>query len=219
MNPEKEALLKTATTITCTLNSLETKWFVCFGTLLALVRDNKFNLQQDIDIGVVGNIRDVYNTLNQTYNCTYAMLDDHTKLPICAHYTGNGLSAILDVFFWQKFEGHYWHSFDINHDNKPIPDNYDFRGVPAHCFNTPPEMIKYFRDDTLRYGNAMNQDGTWNHAVPGLEADCIDVRLPYKYGELLDIWYPDWATRRIQFGTSMWSKRMVRPTCRGLWKE
>jgi hypothetical protein len=182
------------------MNQTEQKWFLCFGTLLKLIRDRVFDTSQDIDIGVIGSPSNVISVFNVAIgNPTGIIINDVTKESLNLHYQYNDVN--IDIFFWKKIGAYYYHTYDTMHERKPVPSKYVFKGVPASCFEAEQELVQRYRRDQ-RIGYMMNIDGTFKKLIPGLESEGISVNVPWKYGALFDFWYPNWGERNDKWGVS-----------------
>ena len=197
--------------LSLSLDSSGQKWFICFGTLLFLLRDKIFNMQQDIDIGIVGDPIKVCQVLNNAYTVNDVVFDTETKHPLKTTYMCERPRIMIDVFFWKKVGNMYYH---IEPMENPIPksgflNSYKFKGIPAECFDMPENTIEALKRD-VRYEGAVKNNGTWNRMIPGLETEGISVAAPYEQGRCLDIWYPNWALAIENYGTSMseWIKEV-----------
>lgn len=199
-------------------NSGIEKWFYCFGTLLYLVRDKKFYLGSDIDIGVIGNINSLYNYAKNTTGVLHYTKSD-TSGNILNFAFRNQDNVNIDIFRWVDFGGLYWHTYDWKMENNAdgIPPEYIFKGVPHNVFICPIDKIKMYRDDMRYYDGhqMMSENGTWQMPIPEDNASGIILPAPYMYGWFLDIAYPNWFVENEQFGQSVCYKRKFK-TCRGL---
>jgi hypothetical protein len=202
-------LMRLASNLTIPLNMAGVKWFVCFGTLLGLVREKTFPALGDIDIGLIGDFQSVYTQLQNTFAVAVEVEDDKTREPLQLRFRIGDYN--VDVFNWKRKGGYYYHTYaDISK-----PGKFTFKGTPACYFEPDLKAIDSFRRD-LRYGRAMNKNGTWQHLVPGLETECVSVNLPFGYGACLDTWYPEWATKRDNFGQSEAAHVLTVSSCKGV---
>lgn len=156
------------------------KWFISFGTLLYLVRDFGKEYTTDIDVSVVDDYdpdRISYGLEQNGFVVQQKIIHSVTGEPLfIAYETSSGNH--VDIFFWKKFNDYYWHTYDYNMERPDgIPRQYVFKGTPAHMFDGVPVKFKWF--------------------------DLIsDTKIPFKYGTLLDYWYPGWVTPDPDFGQS-----------------
>lgn len=201
-------LLRLTGNIVNTLNGTGVKWFICFGTLLSLVRDKVFGGLGDIDIGIIGDFPKIVNAFQNISPIVVEFTDDsthealHARCKICDKF--------IDFFNWKRKGGYFYHTYrNINSEA-----GMTFKGTPVGCFEPERKTIESFLKD-LRYGRAMNKNGTWQRLVPGLEAECVSVNLPFCYGQCLDIWYPEWSTRRDNYGQSEAAHILTLNSCKG----
>ena len=177
------------------MNFLEVPWFYCFGKVLGFVVNRDFSLDYDIDIGVIADKCD-YHTLeymfaSNGYVCSKRFLNDVTKAPLNLHFKPNEEDTKdtpeIDVYFWLRHNNKFYHTYDVLKEGKKVPSKYIFKGVPVSCLEPDEAEVQQLRikDDTLR------ADGTWEYSVFG-EYSGYQIRLPFAYGQLLDIWYPGW---------------------------
>ena len=210
---DRQAIVNAATRLSGLLASLNCKCFLAFGSLLHFIRDRQLCLTEDIDIGIVTDdswkvgraIADVLGSGGHT------LTDDQGQVWQASYPSGFG--PILDVFFWRKKGGMYYHTYDGDPGHPPV--DYLFKGIPAACFDVDTQTIEAYQRD-MRYGRTMSDKGTWMKVVPGIEEECIELPLPFAYGQCLDWWYPEWATERKQFGVSDAAHRFTTKTCKGI---
>lgn len=160
------------------------KWFLCFGGLLALVRDNgllkgkdgKVREGEDIDIGCLFEEINFQNNVPQLINGFERMnyklkkkvvTDTDGKLIYCSF-----ISPVLNlpdvcVFAWiLSKDGNRYHTYDIKFEGREVLSEYTMKGVPAWCFD---KVIRWYSKEANR-----------------------EINIPVKYGTLLDYWYPMW---------------------------
>jgi len=191
------------------------KAFLCFGTLLHFIRDKRFDMTEDIDIGIIGKAESVLNSVQGVLEPSCMIRDDYTNEPLNVHF--NGLGCTVDMYFWKKRNGYYYHTYDnqhINPVNGKLPE-YEFKGVKADCFDVPDDVIKAYQED-MRYGRGLNDFGCWLHPVHGIEAEGITLPVPWGYGAVLDQWYPNWSIPNPQYGVSEAPHRFTVKTCKGI---
>ena len=152
-------------------------WFVSFGALLFFFRDrykDKIFDSQDMDISVIYGEVDPVNLIANFSQSGYILknqvINDVTKKPFqmvfgrapeCPY-----LPAVeIDIYFWVKANGYYWHTYDFGKEGKEVLQKYTFKGIPAPLFEK----------GTIEY--------TW-------DALSQRMRFPVGYGEMLDYWYP-----------------------------
>lgn len=199
------------------MQSCGQKCFLAFGTLLFLIRDKKFNIDSDIDIGIIGDPSQTINAFQGLFEPLSVVRDNITNEPYNMHFISSYLGCTVDVFWWKKRDGYYYHTYDhqlCNPIDGKLPE-YEFKGVEADCFDVKMDVIKAYQED-LRYGRALNGYGCWLHPVPGIEEEGIVLPVPWSYGKALDQWYPNWAIPNPQFGVSESPSRFTVKTCKGL---
>ena len=206
--------VSTVRTLAGTLDTLGARWFVCFGTLLSLLREHVLDFSSDVDIGVIGPCQSAIDILSRAYQPMYCIRNDKTGEVLQHSFRCSGTNNItytLDVYFWVKVGNMYYHTYDVSQERPKngIPRQYEFKGVPASHFDPTPEELKAYMKNPKMQG-AMNKNGTWRSLLEGFEGDGISVCTPFGYGACLDTWYPDWSMRRPQWGVSdtKWIKRV-----------
>ena len=173
------------------------KWFMSFGTLLYLVRDFGQEYATDIDVSVMDNYdadRVNYGLLQNGFVESQKIINSITREPLFISYETRSGNHV-DIFFWKKFNDMYWHTYDYNMERPEfgIPKQYVFKGTPAHMFAGDPVKFKWF--------------------------DLIsDIKIPLKYGTLLDYWYPGWVKPDPDFGQSRGVIRKI-DNCSNMEKE
>jgi hypothetical protein len=197
----RNELLSVSSLLVGAFDSLNLPWFVCFGTLLSLVRDKELvKANDDLDIGVVGPIDAVAGVMGgvlsrQTYDSTGKQL-------VNCHIKHSRFKVDIDVFRWVRKNGMLYHCYSEEPSAGKVLGLYRWKGIPESCFFPQSEEAKKIHEDVFRFGRALGIDGLWRHAIPGIETEGLYVRLPFLYGACLDYWYPDWLTRRPMFGVS-----------------
>ena len=212
MNRDKT--INIAATIQAATDAMDMKWFLCFGTLLYWTRDHQFNIEDDIDIGVLGEPQKAITALSTFLTPTHMVRDNVTGEPLNVAFKHEHHGFCLDLFIWKKFNGMYWHCFDeqMTFPADGILKEYSFKGIPCECFDVNQPIIDMYQKD-IRYGRDMSNQGTWKKAVPGIEEEGYQLCLPFGYGRCLDIWYPDWSEKRSQFGVSECQERITVKSC------
>jgi len=176
-------------------------WWLSFGGLLGLIRDKGFlkdengNVKEteDLDIGI--KYEDVDDTQIMSgfqkfdYTLKKKIVNDTNGNPLYYGFTHKEYCDVC-VFCFRKHGNFRYHTFDVNHEGKEIPSEYVFSGVPAESF-----------DKTISFH--------WKEI--GRE-----VNLPYKYGTVLDWWYPNWLVKRE--GCSASPKQIKMKSCKE-WKN
>jgi len=206
-----------ATQLRAVIDQTGQKCFLCFGSLLFFVRDKQFRVDDDIDIGVIGNHEPVIAAFSSMFTPISKVIDDITKKPYQMTFKSHLCSGSIDLYFWHKKEGYYWHTYNTMLEKIPagIPSKYVFKGIPAACFDVSPEIIAKYQED-IRYGRAMNTNGTWSHLIPQCPEEGISMPLPFNYGWCLDVWYPSWCVKMPNFGVSEAAKTFTVKSCKGL---
>lgn len=215
--PDAGKTVNIASQIRGAIDACQAKAFICFGTLLFWVRDRRFNIDSDIDIGFIGGDPNVVlGAFSQVFSPVSVVRDDVHGMPLNANLVSDYFGCSIDLYFWRKKNGMYYHCFDRDHvhpANGVLPE-YEFKGVPAECFDAKQADIEQFRKD-LRYSAGLSPHGTWLRPVPQCPEEGVDLPLPYRYGECLDHWYPDWFVPRDQYGVSECAHRFTVTTCKG----
>ena len=181
--------------ITWTMDTIDVPWFFCFGKVLGFIKYNDFDLNYDIDIGIfqedVADLTIKRVWIENGYELTHEMIDDYTKLPLNYHFKPIDHNIIgtphIDIFFWYKHNGAYYHTYDTLREGKTVPSKYVFRGVPEDCLKPSKEFLA----NNIMRDNTLTKHGTWKYCI----FDPIQshtFRMPFSYGKLLDIWYPGW---------------------------
>jgi len=210
-----------------TISGMGHKCFICFGTLLEYIRHHTIDLSTgDIDIGIIGGEDQVvkaFDSRKGRFKRTGLVVDDVTKTPLKASYSIKFITdwsketpeITVDLFFWKKVGGYYYHCFDENQQNPKdgVLSKYIFKGIEASCFDLDSSVaLDYIKD--INFGRGMNKNGTWNHMLQS-ELRPLFIPVPYQYGKCLDVWYPDWAISR-NTGTSQAQKIQKVKSCADL---
>ncbi|MCP3682611.1 MAG: hypothetical protein GY861_07975 [bacterium] len=176
-----------------------------------------FNIEQDIDIGVIdADLEMFYPRIKAQYKIDHYLKSDDTGklLNLCYHDAQN--NVYIDVYKWVRMKGMYWHTYDVFNDAQDgIPSKYVFKGMPKEVFDIDAKAIKAFRQDT-RYGRIMTNHGTWNRPLPEMPEEDICMACPVNYGYFKDVAYPDHVTTRKNFGVSEAKATFETKTCKGL---
>lgn len=217
MDEKTQKKLKVALNISTLFDSSGVKWFLCFGTLLSFVRDKKFNIDQDVDIGVIGSGNYIASLVRTRHEINHVVRDDHTQEIVNFNYI-DGNNVVIDVFVWRKWGGMCWHTYDtlMQNTKSGFLSEYVWKGIRSSVFETDPKVIEKRQQD-LKYGRVMKSDGTWRHALPECPGEGVELCLPDNYGSFLDYAYPDWCTERKQFGVSECEAIKKVKTCKGLY--
>ena len=212
-----ERIINTATQLRAAIINTQQKCFLCFGTLLSFIRDKEFSIDGDIDIGVIGDMSAVVTAFSTIFRPIHKIIDDSTGQILNMSFQYHQCPVSIDVFLWRKKDGYYYHCYDEVMENRGdgILSQYHFKGTPEGCFDVAPEVIKAFQED-IRYGRSMTDFGTWQKLLPQCPTEGIDLPTPWSYGWCFDTWYPEWATKRPQFGVSMSTHEFTVRSCAGI---
>ena len=175
------------------------KWFISFGALLWFIRDRLLGvpLEQDIDISMFyGDLKRDYligKFREYGYELRDELLENYGRRPLKMTFkpTDPSLYKVdIDIFFWIVGKKYCWHTYDMYNRGKTMLDEYQFKGTPR----------EYLMGDTVSH--------VWEEIAP-------TVKLPEKYGSLLDTWYPPqrdadgkiipgtgWLVRNRKYGQS-----------------
>jgi hypothetical protein len=175
------------------------KWFVSFGSLLYIIRDKKLGKEftQDIDISIIGphDYSAIKNGLEEDgFKLVSHIRNDITDEVLFADFRSpNGLS--IDLFFWIEEGDRLWHTYNFMNEKIPegIPEQYHFKSVPKWMMEGEPYKYEWF-------------DGI------------SPMRIPAKYGTLLDYWYPHWYVPNLEFGVSQAAIIHEPKTCQHLFQ-
>lgn len=208
------------------LKGEQLRWFFCFGTLLEYIADREFNLDYDIDIGVLyeecNTEKLAESVQSYGYKVTKTVLHDVTKKPLNIHLEPVGALAgtpTLDIYCWLRSGNMLYHTYDIDKKNQEIPDTYTFKGVKAEWICPPEETIKKERTPghgrTPEIEHILDKKGTWHYDIWG-DHSGYTFACPFYYGTLLDTWYPGWRFRKLYNGQSKspWIKKVK--SCKNL---
>ena len=196
---------KTINTVGYLLERARQPYFLCFGTLLGLVRDrNVVDGDTDIDIGIRAEdarekvIMSCFQRFGYMKHKLIRRDDIDMTDPRISHETLVYVSfkhltlPCVDVFIWPKSNGYRWHTYDFLNESKERPSTYHWKGVKAEWLD---------RLEKSTFGTQKKPLFTRN------------VFFPLMYGHLLDTWYPDWKTPRKGESTSPWILEMK--SCKG----
>jgi len=162
------------------------KWFMSFGSLLRMIRDDgKMKDEDDIDIGLIYDSIEPHRLENSFtavgLQIHHKIVHDVDKRPL--YYNLKGQHSNYCIFLWYKHKNVYYHTYDVLMEKKSKPSRYIFKGVPCECLDGDTQELPF--RDTYRL-----------------------VKVPRGYGQLLDIWYPDWLTKRKHISTTRWQIEM-----------
>jgi len=198
------------------------KWFLAFGTLLWFLRDRPqgIKMETDLDIGVFHDDVDEKdlerNFAEYGYSLERKTINDVTKAPFQMVFKGpqsppipdqQNLSNLrIDVFFFWRVNGRYWHSYDYYNERPKngIPKEYVFKGMPAHALDG--QIIP----------------AIWNE-------NCPPVFIPERIGQCMDEWYPalrdntgrlvpnsTWNVRQTGYGWSKTTNQRKMKSCKDM---
>ena len=165
-----------------------TKWWVCFGNVLHLVRDNNVKNDKDMDIGIFYEDMDLA-LLERSFNkwgfrLKQRIINDVDGKCFYACFKSNDYPP-LDVFAWYKWGKYRFHTYDTMFEKNSVPSKYVFKGIEDRLM--PTLGVRNLQDPNI----FMSHFGTKDDI---LSFDKIPV--PMSYGACLDRWYPDWLTPR-----------------------
>ena len=151
----------------------DTTWFISFGALRWFVTDRLLNkkFNQDIDISLFydkTNHIELQQSFEQYgYKLQRKIINpkDNNKPFQMVYSPITGGNIEIDIYFWVKANGYYWHTYDIAHTNEEVLSEYVFKGIRA---------------DIFEQGVA---DYTWEDTVG-------TMKFPKAIGQCLDTWYP-----------------------------
>jgi predicted nucleotidyltransferase len=187
------------------------RWFYCFGTLQEFVAEGTFGLDYDIDIGIVSNDIDA-EKLKQSFvgygfACSKVLLNDVTKKPINMHFVSADKEIpSIDVYFWVKKDNIWYHTYDVNMENKKIPSKYVFKGIKFDTatkqgFYADEKYVENLYQKNPLGRSQMNTVGIWTLDI--FQRDSIyKFYAPFSYGHCLDSWYDNWKFRKFNRGQS-----------------
>jgi len=159
------------------IHAWRTPWFLCFGSLLALIRDKKFG-DDDLDIGMFYDRYEpqfIKNLCNgRGWEIHHKIVHDETRRALYYSLVPQKdwqqvMGKIhVDLFCWYKWDGYYWHTYDVRMEEpkRGIPSMYTLKGIP--CWMLDSGLV------------------AWN----GVGGTTMWVNVPLKYGSLFDNWYP-----------------------------
>lgn len=170
------------------VNDVQQRWQLAFGTLLYFIRDKelKYPYEQDIDISMfyddgIDTAKLIRFFESHQLRMTKHIKDDvHNRTLYLSFYPEKDLLNRLPACGIDIF---FWYKYD-NYYYHTYGEDKIFKGIP--CSYLDGKEWKYL---------------WWEDGLP--------IYLPHNYGACLDYWYPDWYTKRKNFGTSK-SKRIVR---------
>ena len=172
-----DVLIKSIRSIKYIMDSNRTKWFVCFGVMLGILRDKQAPPDNDIDIGVYYEDYDFERIKRSFAKMGYApnkiIYPDTGGQPLYSHYQHSSFPDIC-LFAWYLHKEIRYHTYDYYEEGKKVLKKYRFKGIKAE-----------YLDETIQV--PMDK----KRVVPGGE-----IVFPKKYGSCLDEWYPNWLEPR-----------------------
>jgi len=185
------------------------RWFFSFGTLLEYIADRTFTLNFDIDIGVFYGECDAEKMTKGFegfgYEVKSVLLHDVDRKPLNIQFRPTGEviagSPHIDVYFWIKSKNKYYHTYDINREGKKIPKRYVFKGIQAEWIEPDKRDVEHYRKSGIETSQVLDERGIWHYDIFG-DHNEYTFAVPFKYGTLLDEWYPGWRFRQHYKGQS-----------------
>lgn len=187
-------------------------WFICFGTLLYFLREHILNITQDVDIAIIGEIGSLMKGLEHSCGIDKYISSDINNDILNFSYHFGGVS--IDVYQFIKKNGYYWHTFNHTMSNTSGAQNeYLFKAIPCDRIDVEEKVIA---DTIIKLGHIMNRFGAYQHSPLNESGQEMLLCLPYKYGTMVDDFYPDWIVRRDNSGTSKCTIQKVINSCKFL---
>jgi len=200
---EKDKAERALKIIYTVLGSIRIKYFICFGSLLHLIRDRTVEPDKDIDIGVLYEEYDPSMVISGMekweYKLVNRVVDDIRGKALYLQFEHQGRLKLppIDIFAWYLHDKIRYHTYDTRQENKKVPKKYVFRGVPDKFLPRP--YIHERKDEKL----IKTFFGKWNDPYFKME-----INAPLFYGSLLDIWYPNWLKPNNMQSASPWKIEM-----------
>lgn len=209
-------------------NDRPLRWFYCFGTLLEYVDKQTFNLDFDIDIGVIYGECDANGLIKAFEGIGYKedgmvlhdvdkdILNVHFR-PISGSFKG---TPTIDVYFWIKKNNIWYHTYDVNREGKKILKKYIFKGVEERInidmsFFPRKKTIDRIHSTIIEGDQILTDWGVWSYDIFGDHSE-YKFYCPYAYGYLTDIWYGGSLNRQYYKGQSMSPWRREVKSCKNL---
>ncbi len=192
-----ETFNKTLNSALLLLERSRIPWFVCFGSLLGLVRDRGIiENDTDIDIGIPfefineKQIRSCFKRYDyEQYKIIRRDDIDRTLFGVPNNEDLAYISFVhptlpcVDIFAWYLHDGIRYHTYDYFNEKKEHPSKYVFKGIREEWINHVDKSMF----------------GTIKHPL-----FARNLPFPFMYGHLLDTWYPDWKTPRTGESHTPW---------------
>lgn len=170
------------------LNGPGGKYWLCFGSLLNLVRDKSTKPMDDIDVGVFHkdfkklNLENSFNKWE--YRLKKKIVDDLTGHTLYYSFKHDELPPV-DVFLWYEHNNIFYHTYDVHQEKRRKPSEYVFKGVPAEHFPKP-QTHPVKDNKIMRTFFGAPRDAMFN----------FEIQVPTDMGYLFDLWYPNWLVKR-----------------------
>lgn len=169
------------------MNYSGVKYWLCFGGLWGLVRNNGIVPDGDLDLctyyGVdYERVAKSFSGSPGRYEMQKAVIDDVNKMALYCHFVGAGGLPHICLSFWYLHDGIRYYCHDQHHEvvGVGIPKSgYFFRGLPASSVEETPDNFKMVE---------------W----PGIN-QATKIRVPRFPGMILDNLYPDWAYQKQRY--------------------
>ncbi len=192
--------------------NLKCHYFLCFGSLLGLIRDGgllkiadgREKDREDVDFGIFYEDMDEKQIAGGFKKFGYQLVKvvrndyESGRKPFYMKLT-KSTGENVDIFAWYYHKGIRYHTFDCLAENKDIPSKYIFRGVPEQWL--------------------MDKIDWQNKVKPRLVDFPVlrtQVKIPVNFGHCLDEWYPNWLKPQQGMSQSQWYEEM--DSCKG-WRK
>jgi len=167
------------------------RWQLAFGALLYFLRDKNMGkvLQTDLDVslfhGDADPVRINSNMEHLGFKRRHMVADANGDI-LKMDFKNAMFNVSIDLFFWKKKDGCYWHTFDkgMEFPKDGKLKSYVFKGTPCYLLD----------GDEWKY--------SWH-------PECQKVFLPKFYGSVLDYWYPGWYIPDSNFGYSQCAQTLT----------
>lgn len=175
------------------------RWFFCFGTLEEYICDLDFSCGYDIDVGVLWeetNFEALYRVFEgNQFKVDHEILSDTDKTPLNVSFRSTAVQMpSIDVYVWYPKGRYLYHCFDETRKREPLPGQYTFRGIKRDWVCPPQYVIDAIRKSGPEMDQIMDRTGTWVYDIWD-DHGTMKFRCPFRYGSLLDEWYPCWRHR------------------------
>lgn len=187
LKPGKE-IENTIRIINQTMNYASIPYWLCFGGLYALVKNNGVIPDGDFDLCTYygmdyKRIEKAFKGSPGRYNMSKAIVDDtnQDRALYCSFSSEVGLPHLC-LSFWYPHEDKMYYCHDQRHEVTGVgvpKSGYFFRGVPSVMLENKEENFRM---------------AEW----PGIEQSA-KIRVPRFPGLILDSMYPDWAYKKQMY--------------------